>query len=164
MVKDGEQFPADLIFLSSSNKTGLAFVDTMNLDGETNLKEKLAIESTRNMVEKDLSVTYMEFEYDQPNMSLIRWNCNGKFKEDFEWTPMGMNQLMLRGCILKNTDYAYGVVVYTGHETKVMLNGKAAPSKMSNVLLKMNKMLYSVFLFQAFICLTFAGLNMHWQS
>ena len=159
MIKDGESFPADLIFLSSSNNTGLAFVDTMNLDGETNLKEKLAIENTREMKEKDLYVTFMEFEFDQPSMSLIRWNCNGKFKEEFEWTPMGMNQILLRGCVLKNTEYAYGVVVYTGHESKVMLNGKSAPSKMSNVLLKMNKMLYSVFVFQAVICLSFAGLS-----
>lgn len=29
-----EPFPADLIFLKSSEKNGISFVDTMNLDGE----------------------------------------------------------------------------------------------------------------------------------
>ena len=43
-----EPFPADLLFISSSDvKAGLAFVNTMNLDGETNLKEKLAKEQTK---------------------------------------------------------------------------------------------------------------------
>lgn len=75
-----------------------------------------------------------------------------------------MNQLLLRGCVLKNTDYVYGVVVYTGHESKVMLNSKEAPSKTSNVLRRMNKMLYTVFAFQALVCLTFAAGSVSWQS
>jgi phospholipid-translocating ATPase len=67
--------------------------------------------------------------------------------EHGSWLPFGLNQLFLRGCILKNTDWIYGIVVYTGPESKVMLNSKATPSKMSNVLRKMNHMLYSVFAF-----------------
>jgi len=37
-----EEFPADMLLLKSSKENGLAYVDTMNLDGETNLKEKNA--------------------------------------------------------------------------------------------------------------------------
>lgn len=29
-----EQFPCDLVFVKCSSKNGIAFVDTMNLDGE----------------------------------------------------------------------------------------------------------------------------------
>lgn len=75
-----------------------------------------------------------------------------------------MNQLLLRGCVLKNTNWVFGVVVYTGGETKIMLNSKAAPSKISNILRTMNNMLYTIFGFQAFICLTFAGFSMLWQD
>lgn len=35
--------PSDILVLYSSNKSGLVFVDTMNLDGETNLKEKTSV-------------------------------------------------------------------------------------------------------------------------
>ena len=38
-LKDQEA-PADILILHSSNKSGVVNVDTMNLDGETNLKEK----------------------------------------------------------------------------------------------------------------------------
>ena len=33
-VMKEEQFPADLVFLKSSEGNGISFVDTMNLDGE----------------------------------------------------------------------------------------------------------------------------------
>lgn len=84
--------------------------------------------------------------------------------EERDWNFLGMNQLLLRGCMLKNTDYVNGLVIYTGHESKIMLNSKAAPSKMSNVLRTMNRMLYSVFVFLAFICILFAAFSLNWQS
>ena len=30
--------------------------------------------------------------------------------------------MIQRGCKLKNTDYVYGIVTYTGHDTKIMQN------------------------------------------
>jgi len=42
-VNQNERFPADLILLKSSNPNGIAYVETRNLDGETNLKHKAAV-------------------------------------------------------------------------------------------------------------------------
>jgi magnesium-transporting ATPase (P-type) len=42
-------FPADLLYLCSCKSNGLCFVNTMNLDGETNLKERLALNSTKGL-------------------------------------------------------------------------------------------------------------------
>ena len=39
-------FPADLVLLSSSNPEGMCYIETMNLDGETNLKIKKALSET----------------------------------------------------------------------------------------------------------------------
>lgn len=41
-MKKDEDIPCDILLLYSSNDTGFTFVDTMALDGETNLKEKNA--------------------------------------------------------------------------------------------------------------------------
>ena len=162
-IRDGESFPADMIFLSSSNIQGTAFVNTMNLDGETNLKEKMALEFTKDMRELDLKAILLEVATDEPNLSLVKWNCNIKMNGS-QWQPMTLNQLLLRGCQLRNTRRLYGLVIYTGQESKIMLNSKEAPSKMSNVLRRMNKMLYTVYAMQFFICVGFAGLSVYWQS
>jgi magnesium-transporting ATPase (P-type) len=37
-----EFFPADMVFMQSSERKGICYVETKNLDGETNLKHKLA--------------------------------------------------------------------------------------------------------------------------
>lgn len=36
--------------------------------------------------------------------------------------PVTIENLLLRECLLKNTDFIEGIVVYAGHETKAMLN------------------------------------------
>ncbi len=45
--------------------------------------------------------------------------------------PLDANNILLRGCILKNTKYAIGLVLYTGHESKVMLNSNKPRLKRS---------------------------------
>lgn len=36
--------------------------------------------------------------------------------------PVSTENLLLRQCLLKNTDFVEGIVIYAGHETKAMLN------------------------------------------
>ena len=73
LIKNEQYFPADLLFLSSSSQKGLAFVNTMNLDGEANLKEKEAIEHTMKVADPDhLCDQKFSIECDQPNISLIK--------------------------------------------------------------------------------------------
>jgi magnesium-transporting ATPase (P-type) len=47
-------------------------------------------------------------------------------------------------------------------QTKILKNLKKPPHKVSNVMKKMNYMLYTVFMFQVVIILMFAGLNNKW--
>ena len=163
-VKSNEYFPADLVFLSSSNVKGLGFVNTMNLDGEVNLKEKTAVSDTSQITSPEkLGELAFQIECDHPNISLVKWNCNFELNST-EKQPLSQKHLLLRGCSLQNTDFINGIVIYTGHESKIMLNSKSAPSKSSNVLRKMNKILYTVFGFQLCMCFLLAGLSVHWQE
>ena len=161
-VRDGESVAADLVFLSSSHSQGLAFVNTMNLDGETNLKEKMALAETKHLGLSDLAKATIEVATDLPSMSLVKWNCNLRINSG-KWLPLDLNQLLLRSCQLRNTDKVYGLVVYTGQESKVMLNSKPPPAKTSTVMRKMNRMLYTVYALQFLICVSFAGLSLHWD-
>ena len=162
-VRENESFPADMILLSAANDKGLAYINTMNLDGETNLKEKFAHKYTKKLDLKQLMAGGVKVECDVPDPSLIAWNCKMQLSGG-SYFPLSMSQLLLRGCVLKNTMFVIGMVIYTGAETKVMLNSKAPPSKVSNVLRTMNKMLYTVFALQACICFLFAGLYIEWSD
>ena len=48
---------------------------------------------------------------------LYRHSENGVVQEESEM--IGIRNLLLRGCILKNTNYVYGAVVSAGRDTKV---------------------------------------------
>ena len=102
-ITDNEAFPADLIMIANSNTKGIAYVNTMNLDGETNLKEKtLFIGMTEHKIEEELDTYKATYIMDKPNSSLVKWNCNIRINDLYE--PLDMKQLLLRGCVLKNTD------------------------------------------------------------
>lgn len=45
----------------------------------------------------------------------------------------GDKQYLFRGAKLKNTKWIYGLVVYTGKLTKIMLNSESTSNKMSQI-------------------------------
>jgi magnesium-transporting ATPase (P-type) len=64
-----------------------------------------------------------------------------------------VNNLLMRGCKLKNTQHAIGIVVYTGNETKMMKNLTKGAFKMSNIESKLNYLIIILFIFQALCCI-----------
>ena len=43
--------------------------------------------------------------------------------------PVTINELLLRGCTLKNSGFILGLVIYTGAETRIQMNSTAPPRK-----------------------------------
>lgn len=84
----------------------------MNLDGETNLKERVLASSEIN----DTHIQRMEgyIHCDTPNESLDFWDGNIHCDLLSKVTNCGIKNLILRGCTLKNTEYCYGICLYTG--------------------------------------------------
>ena len=141
-VESEEPFPADLVLLASSEPEGLCYIETANLDGETNLKIKQAIPETANLVSpSELSRLTGKVRSEQPNSSLYTYEATltmqagGGEKE----LPLAPDQLLLRGATLRNTPWIHGIVVFTGHETKLMRNATATPIKSTHVERMVNK-------------------------
>lgn len=77
MVDDGNYFPADLILLSSSEPQGMCYIETANLDGETNLKIRSSLTSTSQLTEgSELSQLYGQVEAEAPNRRLYEFAGN----------------------------------------------------------------------------------------
>ncbi|MQL83085.1 hypothetical protein Taro_015571 [Colocasia esculenta] len=144
MVEKDEFFPADLLLLSSSYEDGICYVETMNLDGETNLKLKQCLEVTMMSHEvHSLRKFKSLIRCEDPNENL--YTFTGTMYHEGSQYSLSPKQLLLRDSKLRNTDYVIGVVVFTGHDTKVMQNATSPPSKRSGIERKMDKIIYALF-------------------
>ncbi|KAK3020773.1 hypothetical protein RJ639_045845 [Escallonia herrerae] len=153
-VEKDEFFPADLYLLSSSYDDAVCYVETMNLDGETNLKLKQALEITSSLHEdSDFKGFKALVKCEDPNANLYSFVGTMEFGEQQD--PLSPQQLLLRDSKLRNTDYIYGAVIFTGHDTKVIQNSTDPPSKRSKIEKKMDKIIY--FLFGVLFLMAFIG-------
>ncbi|CAN1137756.1 Putative phospholipid-transporting ATPase 9 [Linum perenne] len=144
-VEKDEFFPADLILLSSSYEDGVCYVETTNLDGETNLKLRQALETTLSVLNEDSDFKSFKsmIKCEDPNANL--YTFVGSLEHREEQYPLAPQQLLLRDSKLRNTDFIYGAVVFTGPDTKVMQNATAPPSKRSRIEKKMDQIIYFLF-------------------
>lgn len=153
-VYKDEYFPADLLLLSSSYPDGICYVETMNLDGETNLKLKHALDVTASLHDDD---SFHQFKAvvkcEDPNEDL--YSFVGSLDYDGQQKSLSLQQLLLRDSKLRNTDYIYGVAIFTGHDTKVMQNATDPPSKRSKIERRMDRIIY--ILFSTLISISFIG-------
>lgn len=76
---------------------------------------------------------------------------------------MNIDQILLRGTSLRNTEWIYGVAIYTGHETKVMKNSAKNKPKFSKIEIATNKFIRMGILVQTGVCLAAAILNSIWE-
>ncbi|KAG6708398.1 hypothetical protein I3842_06G079200 [Carya illinoinensis] len=143
-VKQDGFFPADLLFLAGTNPDGVCYTETANLDGETNLKIRKAVERTWDYLTPEKASEFKgEVQCEQPNNSLYTFTGNLILQK--QTLPLTPNQIMLRGCSLRNTEYIVGAVIFTGHETKVMMNAMNVPSKRSTFERKLDKLILTLF-------------------
>jgi phospholipid-translocating ATPase len=135
----------------------------MNVDGETNLKEKQAL--LDSFSEKKLVLLNGVLECDKSNENLEQWSGNLTiYKTILKPPPASIENFVLRGSIVKNIDFCFGVVVFTGMDTKIMRNYKKPEVKTSNVMMRMNKYMYSLFAFQCLIVFILASLSVSWSK
>lgn len=99
-------------------------------DSEVNLKIKQALQQTSKILDpREMSQLQGVIKCEQPNNRL--YNYDGVLSvssadevgktRDYALDP---TQLLLRGAQLRNTSWIYGIAVFTGHETKLMLNSR----------------------------------------
>ncbi|KHG22368.1 Phospholipid-transporting ATPase 1 -like protein [Gossypium arboreum] len=144
-----ETIPCDMVLLSTSDPTGVAYVQTINLDGESNLKTRYAKQETLMKIPENDEVIGL-IKCEKPNRNIYGFQAN--MEVDGKQLSLGPSNIILRGCELKNTAWAVGVAVYAGRETKAMLNSSGAPSKRSRLETHMNLEIIFLSLFLIALC------------
>eukprot|EP00397_Hematodinium_sp_SG-2012_P001607 GEMP01001611.1.p1 GENE.GEMP01001611.1~~GEMP01001611.1.p1 ORF type:complete len:1272 (+),score=211.79 GEMP01001611.1:195-4010(+) len=177
IIRDQEHIPADVILLDTSDEMGCAYVETSNLDGETNLKVKcppgkcLTYFDTRNHDASLDSLTSWhkvkgDVECDAPNGSLYTFDGVLKLTHPVEKNiAVNADNIMLRGCKLRNTEWAICKVVYTGRDTKIQQNQTQKATKKVTLVEKVTlKILWCIFFLQCLFCTIGAGVSTAFET
>lgn len=127
-LKRDDAVPADLVLLHADGENGVAYIETMALDGETNLKSRQAVPllQQRCGAIDQLKTCSAEFVLEDPNKDLYEFN--GKVTVDEKTMPLTLNEILFRGTVLRNTGRAIGIVVNTGEECKIRMNANHHPT------------------------------------
>ena len=167
LLRDNDQVPADIVVLSTSDPDGMCYLETKNLDGETNLKPRKALRATSSIAsEEDAERSSFYLDSEPPHQNLYTYHgilCyNDPATNEFRQDTVTINELLLRGCSLRNTAWVIGLVVFTGQDTKIMLNGGETPSKRSKIEKETNFNVVVNFILLAVMCTVaaiFSGLE-----
>lgn len=164
-IQKNDPLPADVFIFKSSEDKNNCFVETKSLDGETNLKEKKISTKVREAFpeeDKEIYKINHRFNFERPNPYLYSFQGNLELKNG-DRIPIDNSMFILRGSVVRNTEWVYGIVAYNGHETKIMLNSIPAQAKMSLLEHKMNTEIILLCIVQATICISFALLSVGYQ-
>ncbi|QRV87362.1 phospholipid-translocating P-type ATPase [Ceratobasidium sp. AG-Ba] len=142
-IHDRESFPADIIVCSTSEEENVAYVETKNLDGETNLKSRHAVpELTHLRTAQDCAnAPPIRIEAEAPDVNMYRLNA-AVVLENGRKSPVDLQTTLLRGTVLRNTRWVIGIVLFTGDDSKIVLNSGGTPSKRSKVERQMNPQVF----------------------
>ncbi|XP_008585414.1 PREDICTED: probable phospholipid-transporting ATPase VB [Galeopterus variegatus] len=139
-----EIIPADILLLFSSNPSGICHLETANLDGETNLKQRRVVKGFSQQVG-----LFSHLQWEHPDQTR---------------TGFGSESLLLRGCTIRNTEVAVGIVIYAGHETKAMLNNSGPRYKRSKIERRINTDIFSCIGLLFLMCLIGAVGHSLWNG
>ena len=148
-----ELIPADVLIVKSSLKSGLCYMQTSNLDGENALKPREAFNLTQDNIFNKSKIINKLFNYQKehffievlpPNKDI--YNIEGTVFYDKNKNYISIKNILLRGARLKNVDYVYGIVLYSGHDTKLMQNIGHSSLKMSSIDIKLNYIILIIFI------------------
>ncbi|KAJ6727492.1 putative PHOSPHOLIPID-TRANSPORTING ATPASE [Salix purpurea] len=148
-IQANDTLPCDMVLLSTSDSTGVAYVQTINLDGESNLKTRYAKQETLSKIPEKEKISGL-IKCEKPNRNIYGFQANMDI--DGKRLSLGPSNIILRGCELKNTSWAIGVAVYCGRETKAMLNNSGSPSKRSWLESRMNSEIIVLSVFLIALC------------
>ncbi|XP_019744389.1 phospholipid-transporting ATPase VD isoform X1 [Hippocampus comes] len=156
--------PADILLLYSSDPHGICYIETANLDGETNLKQRQMVSGLPLQgVEFNPASFYIRIECENPNNDLGTFRG---FIEHYSGARAGLDNknLLLRSCTIRKTETVVGIVVYAGtkyalllcdlgHETKAMMNNSGPRYKCSHLEKDLNNEILWCVLLLVMMCL-----------
>ncbi|GAA6108526.1 phospholipid-transporting ATPase ID isoform X1 [Tachysurus ichikawai] len=161
-LENNQFVAADLLLLSSSEPHGLCYIETAELDGESNMKVRQSLSVTSELGDPtNLALFDGEVVCEPPNNKLDRF-CGTLYWRDCKYALTNQNML-LRGCVLRNTESCYGLVIFAGPDTKLMQNSGRTKFKRTSIDRLMNTLVLWIFGFLVCMGVILAIGNAVWE-
>jgi phospholipid-translocating P-type ATPase (flippase) len=176
IVEADKAFPADLLLLHAGGSYE-AFISTISLDGETNLKERRPPSICDNFTSEvnlrasgsqkfdlakatdqavklmhEMHTSHFSCKVGAPEVAVqdIRGSLFSNQQPDM--CPIAINNFLPRGCTLRNTSWVLALVLFVGDETKTRLNNAQAKGKVSNMQKYLNQCVWGLLIGLAVVC------------
>ncbi|XP_041853027.1 phospholipid-transporting ATPase ID isoform X2 [Melanotaenia boesemani] len=162
-LENNQFVAADILLLCSSEPYGLCYIETAELDGETNLKVRQALTVTSDLGDVPKLMDFDgEVICEPPNNKL------DKFTGTLYWRDnkysLDNDKMLLRGCVLRNTEWCFGMVIFAGLQTKLMQNCGRTQFKRTSIDKLMNTLVLWIFAFLICMGVILAVGNTIWET
>ncbi|XP_073069360.1 probable phospholipid-transporting ATPase IIB isoform X8 [Manis javanica] len=148
IVEKNQRIPSDMVFLRTSEKAGSCFIRTDQLDGETDWKPKVAVSCTQRLPAIGDLFSISAYVY-APKPQLDIHSFEGTFTREDSDPPIH-ESLSIENTLWASTVVAsgtvIGVVIYTGKETRSVMNTSNAKNKVGLLDLELNQLTKALFL------------------
>ncbi|KAM3614529.1 uncharacterized protein V6R79_015801 [Siganus canaliculatus] len=161
-LENNQFVAADLLLLSSTEPHGLCYIETAELDGETNMKVRQSVSVTSELADQNNLASFDgEVVCEPPNNKLDRF-CGTLYWREKKY-PLTNQNMLLRGCVLRNTEACYGLVIFAGPDTKLMQNSGRTKFKRTSIDRLMNTLVLWIFGFLVCMGVILAVGNAVWE-
>lgn len=164
-IEKDQRVPADLVLLRTTEKSGTCFIRTDQLDGETDWKLRLPVPYTQKLdSESKLYEIRAEIEAEKPQRDIHSFI--GTFTMNDEKEGLGIDNTLWANTVLASGS-ALGAVVYTGRETRSVMNNSQPRSKTGLLDIEINqltKVLFCAVLGLALVMMCLKGFSGPWYK
>jgi phospholipid-translocating ATPase len=153
--------------LGTSEPQGLCHIETAALDGETDLKTRVSPPPCVGLEFEQLHRIKGVIECPIPDKDIRRFDANIRLFPPFidnDICPLTINNTLLQSCYLRNTEWACGVAVYTGNETKLGMSRGVPEPKLTAMDAMIDKLTGALFLFQLTVVIVLGAAGHVWKD
>lgn len=166
-LRENDEVPCDLVLLGTSESQGACFLETAALDGETDLKTRVIPPPCAGLTPDLLHKIKGLIECPVPDKDIRRFDANLRLFPPFidnDLCPLTIKNTLLQSCYLRNTEWACGVAVYTGNETKLGMTRGLPEPKLTAVDAMIDKLTGAIFLFQLVVVVILGVAGNVWKA
>lgn len=166
-LRENDEVPCDLVLIGTSDPQGICYIETSALDGETDLKTRVIPSACMGIDFELLHKVKGVVECPGPDKDIRRFDANLRLFPPFldnDVCPLTIKNTILQSCYLRNTEWACGVAVYTGNETKLGMSRGVPEPKLTAMDAMIDKLTGAIFVFQIVVVIVLGIAGNVWKD